>query len=96
MDKKKICTITILLHTIQLFASDMTSRGRISSGHNDFTGTIIAILAIGLGGIFAYFFIADGIKNGVSKDKEWNKFGCGAAILCIIGLLFLVAMCSEQ
>lgn len=36
MDKKKICTITILLHTIQLFASDMTSRGRISSGHNDF------------------------------------------------------------
>lgn len=41
MDKKKICTITILLHTIQLFASDMTSRGRISSGHNDFTGFII-------------------------------------------------------
>ena len=58
MDKKKICTITILLHTIQLFASDMTSRGRISSGHNDFTGTIIAILAIGLGGIFAFFFIS--------------------------------------
>ena len=45
---------------------------------------------------FAYFFISDGIKNGVSKDKEWNKFGCGAVILCIIGLLFLVAMCSEQ
>lgn len=96
MDKKKICTITILLHTIQLFASDMTSRGRISSGHNDFTGVIIAILAIGLGGIFAFFFISDGIKNGVSKDKEWNKFGCGAVILCILGLLFLVAMCSEQ
>lgn len=95
MDKKKICTITILLHTIQLFASDMTSRGRISSGHNDFTGTIIAILAIGLGG-FCFFFISDGIKNGVSKDKEWNKFGCGAIILCILGLLFLVAMCSEQ
>lgn len=70
MDKKKICTITILLHTIQLFASDMTSRGRISSGHNDFTGTIIAILVIGLGGIFAFFFISDGIKNGVSKIKN--------------------------
>lgn len=96
MDKKKICTITILLHTIQLFASDMTSRGRISSGHNDLTGTIIAILAIGLGGFFAFFFISDGIKNGVSKDKEWNKFGCGAVILCILGLLFLATMCSEQ
>lgn len=95
MNKKKIFAIPILLHTIQLFASDMTSRGRISSGHNDFTGTIIAILVIGLGGIFAYYFISDGIKNGVSKDKEWNKLGCGAVILCIIGLLFLVAMCSE-
>lgn len=92
MNKKKIFAIPILLHTIQLFASDMTSHGRISN----FTGAIIAILAIGLGGIFAYFFISDSIKNGVSKDKEWNKFGCGAVILCIIGLLFLVAMCSEQ
>ena len=96
MNKKKIFAIPILLHTIQLFASDMTSHGRISNGHNDFTGAIIAILAIGLGGIFAYFFISDGIKNGVSKGKEWNKFGCGTIILCIIGLLFLVAMCSEQ
>lgn len=96
MDKKKICAITILLHTMQLFASDMTSRGRISSGHNDFTGFIIAILAIVVGGFFAYIFISDGIGNGVSKDKEWNKFGCGAVILCILGLLFLVAMCSEQ
>lgn len=96
MDKKKIFAITILLHAMQLFANDMTGHGRISSGHNDFTGVIIAILAIGLGGIFAYFFISDGIKNGVSKDKEWNKFGCGAVILCILGLSFLVAMCSEQ
>lgn len=70
MDKKKICTITILLHTIQLFASDITSRGRISSGHNDFTGFIIAILAIGLGGIFAYFFISDGIKMELAKIKN--------------------------
>ena len=95
MNKKKIFAIPILLHTIQLFASDMTGHGRISSGHNDFTGVIIAILAIGLGGIFAYFFISDGIKNGVSQNKEWNKFGCGAIILCIIGLSFLVAMCSQ-
>lgn len=95
MDKKKIFAITILLHAMQLFANDMTGHGRISSGHNDFTGVIIAILAIGLGGIFAYFFISDGIKNGVSKDKEWNKFGCGAVILCILGLSFLVAMCSQ-
>lgn len=96
MNKKKICTITILFHTMQLFASDITSRGRISSGHNDFAIAIMAILAIGLGGIFAYFFISDSIKNGVSKDKEWNKIGCGAIILCIIGLLVLVVTCSEQ
>lgn len=95
MNKKKIFAIPILFHTMQLFASDMTGRGRISYGYNDFTGAIIAIIAIGLGGFFAYFFISDSIKNGISKDKEWNKLGCGAIILCIIGLLVLVAICSK-
>lgn len=88
--------ILLFLNTVNLFA-DIGNRGRWedNTGTSDFGVFIVAIVAIGIGGLVGYVFIADGFKNGF-KDKESNKLGCGFIIAAIAGLLFLVAMCSRQ
>lgn len=94
IEKSVLPFIVLFLNTTNLFA-DISNRGRLdSNGDSDFGVILMAITAIGIGGFIAYAFMADGIKNGF-KDKESNKLGCGAIIVAIVGLLFLVAMCSH-
>lgn len=94
IEKSVLPFIMLFLNTTNLFA-DISNRGRLdSNGGSDFSMILMAITAIGIGGFIVYAFMADGIKNGF-KDKESNKIGCWAFIAAIIGLIFLVAMCSN-
>lgn len=98
MNKLKKCIlpfIMLFLNTANLFA-DIGNRGRWedSDGTSDFGIIIASIAAIIIGGILSYVFIANGMKDGF-KDKESNKLGCGFIIAAIVGLIFLVAMCSH-
>lgn len=82
------------LCTVPLFA-DITNRGRLDNAPSDFLTTLWVIIGIGLGGIIGFLFIYDILKNGFGKDKESNQMGCLSIILCLLGILFLVAMCSD-
>lgn len=87
--------ILLFLNSVNLFA-DIGNRGRWedNTGTSDFGVFIMAIVAIGIGGLVSYFFITDGFKNGF-KDKESNKLGCWSILAAIVGLIFLFAMCSR-
>lgn len=52
---------------------------------------IMVSIAIG-GGIATYYFFSTGLKD---KDKEQYGCGCISFILCIVGVLSLMAMCSD-
>lgn len=89
--KSVLPLIMLFLNTTNLFA-DIGSRGKWdNNGDSYFSVILMAITAVGVGGFFGYAIIAE---KGF-KDKESNKIGCRFIIVAIIGLIFLVAMCSH-
>lgn len=95
LKKHILLFILLFLYSVNLLA-DIGNRGRWedNGGTSDFGVYIMVIVAIGIGGLVGYAFIADGFKNGF-QDKESNKLGCWSIMAAIGGLIFLVAMCSH-
>lgn len=85
--KKGICTLFVLFSAVPIFAG---------ATHYDVDPNsifIMASMAIG-GGIGIYYFFSTGSKDGF-KDKGQYGCGCISFILCIVGVLSLMAMCSD-
>ena len=94
LNKYILFFIILFFNTTHLFA-DIGNRGRWDNGGtSDFGMSLWALFGIIGGVFFAYCFIRDGLENGF-KDKELNKAGCMSIIVTIVGLLFLVSMCSH-
>lgn len=94
MIKKSILfSIMLLFNSVYLFA-DIGNRGRLDTPHSAFSDGLVAIAAIIVGGFFAFFLIGVSFQSKF-KDKEANKWGCLSIVLVILGVLFLVSMCSH-
>ena len=94
LNKCILLFIMLFLNTTYLFA-DIGNRGRWDNGGtSNFGMSLWVLLGIIAGGLFAYIFIKDGLKNGF-KDKELNKTGCMSILVAVVGLLVLVSMCSH-
>lgn len=94
MIKKSILFSIMLFFNIAYLFADIGNRGRLDTPHSAFSDGLAAITAIIVGAFFVFFFIGVGIQSKF-KDKEANIWGGLSIVLVILGVLFLVSMCSH-